>query len=212
MSPLESSPALSSDRNLGQGSVLVGLSFILSVVLAIGALVVTNGDGAQAARELVARFSFLVFVSFLLVAPLAILVPARPLLALAQMRGNLRLAFVAASVLSLACVLMPATVAGEVLPASAVLYIGLNGLVLLVMLLATSRTAMQLVGAPGWRAIQLIASAYFWVTFLASAVVHLINFSGTSVWYPLVLTLLVATLGAIVAARFYGKRVSRGRI
>jgi hypothetical protein len=56
---------------------------------------------------------------------------------------------------------MPAAVAGEALSAPAVLYIGLNGLVLLVMLFPANRPATQRMGAASWRAIQLVATAYF---------------------------------------------------
>ena len=206
MGSLESSASLSSDTNLGHSSVLIGLSFISSAILGVGALVVTSGDGAPAARELVARFSLLVFVSYLLVEPLAVLYPGRPLLALARMRGSLRLAFVVAFVFSLACIFLPVTIAGTELPASALLFICVNGLVLLVMMFATSRTAMRIVGAPGWRAMQLIAAAYFWVTFLVSALVRLRDIGGTTVWYPFVSALLLGTLGAVVAARIQVKR------
>lgn len=206
MLSVENSASPSSEENLGRSSVVIGLSFILSAVLGASALVVTSGDGAQAARELVVRFSLLVFVGFLLAEPLAVLYPGKVLLALARMRGSLRLAFVVASVFSLVCILLPVTITGAALPASALLYISLNALVLSAMLFATSRTAMRIVGAPGWRAIQLIAVAYFWLTFLVTALVRLIAIGGTTVWYPFVLALLVATLGAVVAARVHGSR------
>jgi hypothetical protein len=207
MSSRENSLTLSWARNTGQGSALIVLSFIASAILATGALVITSGDGAQAARELVARFSTLVFVISLLVAPLASLFPVRPLLAAARMRGNLRLSFVTAFVFSLACALLPASVAGQAFPGSAALYVGLNSVVLFVMLFPTNRTAMELVGAPSWRAIQLIATAYFWISFLVSALIHLVRDDGSTVWYPLVLMLLIATLVAMAAARFFPRAI-----
>ena len=191
------------DQKREPGGALIIFSFIVSVVLATGALVVTSGDGAQAARELVVRFSSLVFVSSLLVAPLAVLVPAKPLLALARMRGNLRLSFVVAFVFSLACLLMPATVSGQTLPGSAALYIGLNGAILFVMLFPANKAATQLFGASSWRAIQLIATAYFWISFLVSALIHQVRHEGSTIWNPLVLTLLAVTLAATLAARIH---------
>lgn len=205
MSQVESSPTLNWDGNVGRGKALVVVSFVVSGLLAAGALVVTTGDGAQAARELVTRFSTLLFVCSLLVVPLARLVPTRPFSALALMSGNLRLSFVTAFVFSLACILMPAAVAGEALSASSLLYIGFNGLVLLVMLFPTNRTATHLMGAASWRAIQLMATVYFWLSFVVSALVHITRHNDTAVWYPFVLTLLVASLGASIAARFCGK-------
>jgi len=200
---LETLPALDWIRNASRGSALIVFSVIVSGVLATGALVVTSGDGAQAASELVVRFSTLVFVCSLLVAPLASLFPAKPLLALARMRGNLRLSFVATFVFSLACALLPASVAGQAFPGSAALYIGLNGAILFVMLFPANKTAIQFVGASGWRAIQLIATAYFWISFLVSALIPLARHDDSTVWNPLVLTLLALTLGAIFAAKIY---------
>lgn len=205
MSQLESYPTLNWDGNTGRGKGLVVVSFLVSGILAAGALIVTAGDGAQAARELVTRFSSLLFVCSLLAAPLARIVPARSLSSLALMSGNLRLAFVAAFVFSLACVLMPASVGGEALSASSVLYIGLNGLVLLVMLFPANRTTTALMGAASWRAIQLVATAYFWASFLVSALIHIVRQNDSTIWYPMMLTLLVIALGAIIAARFQGE-------
>src|SRR5689334_23199201 len=112
MSQLESYPTRSWNRNSDRGKALVIASFLASALLAAGALILTSGDGAQAARELVTRFSSLLFVCSLLAPPLALLVRARPLSALALMSGNLRLSFVATFVFSLACTLMPAAVGG----------------------------------------------------------------------------------------------------
>ena len=200
MSQLDSAPRLSWDGDVSRGKALVVISFFISAFLAIGALIVTTGDGAQAARELVMRFSTLLFICSLLVVPLARLVPAQPLLALAHMSGSLRLSFVATFVFSLACILMPAAVADEALTASSGLYIGLNGLVLLVLLFPASRTATQLLGGASWRAIQLIGTAYFWLSFLISALIHIVR-QNDSPWHPIVLTLLLATLVVIVTAR-----------
>ena len=209
MSQSESYPTLSWDRNADRGKVLVVVSFLVSGILAAGALIVTAGDGAQAARELVTRFSSLLFVCYLLAAPLARIVPARPLSSLALMGGNLRLAFVAAFVFSLACILMPAAVAGEALSASAVLYIALNGAVLLIMLFPASRTAKLHMGAASWRAIQLMATAYFWLSFLVSALLHIVRQNDSPVWHTLMLTLLIIAFGTLIAARFCGEGASR---
>lgn len=208
MSQLESSPALSWDGTAGRGKALVLACFLVSGVLAAGALVVTTGDGARAASELVMRFSSLLFVCSVLAAPLARIFPSKPLSALEQMSGSLRMSFVAAFVFSLACILMPAAVAGEALSASAALYIVLNGLVLLVMLFPANRTVAQRMSVASWRAIQLIATAYFWLSFLVSALVHIGRQNDGTVWYPFVLTLLLASLAALIGARFCGERVS----
>lgn len=202
MSQLESRSVLSWNRNTDRGKVLVILSFLASALLAAGALILTSGDGAHAARELVTRFSSLLFVCSLLAPPLARLVRARPLSALALMSGTLRLSFVATFVFSLACTLMPAAVGGEALPVSAVLYVGLNGLMLLVMLFPANRFATRRMGAASWRAIQHLATAYFWLAFLVSSLVHVARQDDSLVWYGFMLTLLVVALGAIVVAKF----------
>lgn len=191
------------DSRTGHGSTVVVLSFIASVVLATGALVITSGDGAQAASELVVRFSTLIFIGSLVAEPLASLFPAGPLVALAHQRANLRLSFVATFAFSLACILMPATLAGESLPASAAVYVGLNSLILVTMLFPTNKAAMRLVGTSGWRAIQLIATAYFGMSFSVSALIHVIRNDGFAVWHPLVLSLFIGTFGVNVAARVH---------
>jgi hypothetical protein len=49
----------------------------------------------------------------------------------------------------------------------------------------------------------------FWLSFLVSALVHIIRQDDSAVWYPSALALLLASRVAIVAARFHGEGASK---
>ncbi len=57
------------------GAALITGAFLVSASLAVYSLVVTSGDGARAAAELVGRFAVIVFAASLIARPLATAVP-----------------------------------------------------------------------------------------------------------------------------------------
>ena len=59
------------------GAALITGAFLVSASLAVYSLVVTSGDGARAAAELVGRFAVIVFAASLIARPLARLFPTK---------------------------------------------------------------------------------------------------------------------------------------
>ncbi|MGZ5932058.1 MAG: hypothetical protein ACXWLW_07865 [Rhizomicrobium sp.] len=197
-----SGPSLGSHKGAPHGGALIFIAFIVSAVLAAFSLIVTSGDGSRAAGELVTRFALLIFVSFLLVGPLARLFPTRFLRAVAQERENLRLAFVTTFAVSLACIIAPVELSGANLSAGAFFYFGFNSMVLIVTMFTARRATVRLLGLPAWRAIRTIATAYFWLAFALSDVARLSGDTDGNGWYMFSLIVLIGTLLTALAAHY----------
>ena len=202
-------PSLGSRQSTPHGGTLVFAAFLISAVLAAIALVITSGDGARAAGELVTRFSVLIFASSLLVEPLALLFPIRLFLIAAQERESLRLAFVAVCAFSLACIIAPAELTDASLPAGAVFYIVCNGIVLLTMLFTSLRSTVRLLGLPAWRAMRVISTAYFWLAFSLSDIARLTRDSDAGGWYTFSLVFLIAAIIAVSVAHYSSRRKTK---
>jgi hypothetical protein len=131
---------------------------------AVSILMSPDGNGWKAAAEAVSRFSLLLFVAAMIVEPLARLVPR--LEAIGRERTNLMLAFVAASFVSIGCVAAPHVLFGETISVPALAYCLLNGFILTVLLFCVHQETRHVFGAPAWRAMQRIATSYFWTAFV----------------------------------------------
>ena len=165
-----------------------------SALLATASLVLNGADGWRVASDMVSRFSLLVFVAAMIVEPLARFFPTRTMRALGQERGSLVLAFAATAAASLACIVLPAELGGEALTVPAIAYCVLTGLILVVMLFSGHPATMRFLGAPAWRAMQRIATSYFWLVFTLSLIERLIGPHRPDSWPGFALMLLVAAL------------------
>ncbi len=179
-------------------------AIVLGTVLASFALVVASllfdsGSGWNAASDLVARLSVVLFVAALVVEPLASLFPSRATQAAAQERGALVLAFMVADVMALACLLMPG---GAPLKAPAMIYCLLTGAILVVLLFSRHPASKRLLGGPAWRSIKAIAFAYFWVVFALQAANQLLGPDSSMYWPGFALLLLVSAVLVRVADAF----------
>lgn len=160
------------------GSIVLG-TVLASLVLVVASLIFDTASGWNAASDLVARLSVFLFAAVLVVEPLARLFPSRATQAAARECGALVLAFAAADVLALACLLMPG---GGPLKGPAIVYSLLTGAILAVLLFTSHPAAKRLLGGPAWRSIQGIAFAYFWLVLALQAVDQLMEPDGSVYW------------------------------
>jgi hypothetical protein len=175
---------------------IVLFSALISALIAVGALSLDTSDGSHwgQAAEFVSRFSLLLFVAAMVVEPIARLIPTRPTRAAAQERSSLILGFAMASAVSLSCVAAPSFLGGEAMSAPAVAYCLLTGIILVVMLFSAHPATQRLLGGPTWRAMQRIATAYFWLAFALTGMGRLIGPHRPDDWHGFALLLLVAAL------------------
>jgi len=183
------------------GAALITGAFLVSASLAVYSLVVTSGDGARAAAELVGRFAVIVFAASLIARPLARLFPTKFLGAAAVESESLRIAFLVVYAFSIACVIGPAELGGQSLSWGSMLYAGFSGLVLLSLAIATLREPVGQPRQREWRAIRAIATAYFWFAFVIADLVSLGQDTTVSSWHQYSLTLLLSSAGVWLAAR-----------
>jgi hypothetical protein len=193
---------------VARGTTIIVLALIISALLAIGSLVVTNGDGSRAAGELVTRFSLLIFVASLSVRPLALVFPRPKLRTIARDHESLRLAFMAVYAFALVCVIAPVTLPNADLTVGTVFYVASNTIILLIMLFTSPRASAGILGLRSWRALRVIATTYFWVAFLVADIAHIAAGANTGSWYRVSLFLLIATLGLRLAAIMAAGRVA----
>jgi len=177
------------------GQVLL-FSVLISALIAAASLTVGAGDGSlwPLAAEMVGRFSLLLFVASMVVEPIARLVPSRATEAMGRERGSLVLGFIAASVISLICVVAPSQLGGEPMTAPAIAYCLLTGAILVVMLFSAHPATLRFLGGPAWRSFQRIATAYFWLAFALTGISHLIGPHRPDNWHGFSLLLLVGAL------------------
>lgn len=178
----------------GHTAHIVLFAFLGSALLAAASLVVfaADGNGWAMAAQMVSRFSLLLFVAAMSAEPVARLVP--PLRALGRERASLTLAFAASSFVALLCVVAPSQLGGEAMSAPAVAYCVLTGLILVVMLFSAHPATLRRLGAPAWRALQRIATSYYWLVFVITGLSHLVGPHRPDAWYGFSLLLLTATL------------------
>jgi hypothetical protein len=148
----------------------------------------------QLAAELTLRFSMLLFVIAMTVEPISRLLRAPSVRALGRERGGFMLAFGLAAATSLACVSAPYVLKIAAPSPPALVYCAMTGLILLVLLLASHSATIRILGAPAWRAMQRIATAYFWIAFALIGFDHVIGPHRPDHWYGYCLLLLVAAL------------------
>jgi hypothetical protein len=188
-------PASASHRTVVTSSILLmaglGAALLVAASLSLNA---ATGDGWQVAAEMVSRFSLLVFAAAMLVEPLSRLIPTRFMQAVGRERGSLTLAFAAVSIVALACVAAPTELLGKAMPMEAVAYAGLTALILLVLLFSAHPATMRYLGAPAWRTMQRVATAYFWTVFFVTGIQHLVGPHLPDRWYGFSLLLLVGVL------------------
>lgn len=180
----------------GRTGAIVLFAFLGSAVLAAASLSVsaTPVAGWHLATEMVSRFSLVIFVAAMIVEPIARLIPSAATRALGRARGSLILAFAAASAASLVCVVAPYELSGESLSLPAVAYSGFTAMILVVMLFSAHPSMMRNLGGPAGRAMQRIATTYFWVVFTIAGLEHLIGPHRPDNWYGFSMLLLVAAV------------------
>jgi hypothetical protein len=152
------------------------------------------GDGWRIAAEMVSRLSLLVFAAAMLVEPLSRLIPSRFTRALGRERGSLMLAFAVVSALGLVCVAAPMVLTHQNMTAETVAYSGLTAAILLVLLASAHPATMRFLGAPAWRTLQRVATAYFWTVFFIAGIQHLVGPHLPDRWYGFSILLLVGVL------------------
>jgi hypothetical protein len=186
-------PAPAETAHTGQ---IVLFAFLGSALLAAASVIlnVSDGNGWRVAAEMVSRFSLLLFVAALVVEPLARLILTQFMQAVGRERGNLTLGFAAASAVALACLAAPSNLGGEGMSAPAMAYCALTTMILVVMLFSGHPATIRWLGAPAWRALQRIATSYFWLVFTLAGLEHLVGPHRPDGWYGFSLLLLTAAL------------------
>ncbi|MBS0470818.1 MAG: hypothetical protein JSR60_07080 [Proteobacteria bacterium] len=144
--------------------IIAFAAFGAAALAAVSLLMSHDGNGWKSAADAVSRFSMLLFVAAMTVEPLSRLVPRFE--AIGRERTNLVLAFVAASFAAIACVAAPHFLLGETLTVPAAAYCLVNGFILTVLLFCVHQETRRVLGAPAWRAIQRVATSYFWTVFV----------------------------------------------
>ena len=175
---------------MGSSKRVVLFSILVSSALILGALVLTSGDGLATSAEVVLRFSELIFVTSLIVAPLALVLPSERTKAMARERDNLRLAFIVSYFLSMACTFVPAWFGSTGLSVEEIFYCGFNSFVLAVMLFDRLPSKFELLGARAWRGMRALATAYFWFVFAFTDTLHIGRDQQSTKWYGISLLLL----------------------
>ncbi len=178
------------------GSQIVLFLVLISALLVVGSLTLGGGDGSlwPLAAEMVSRFSLLIFVAAMVVEPIARLIPSAVTRAAALERSSLILGFVAASAISLICVAAPSELGGEPMTIPAIAYCLLTAGILTVMLFSGHPATIRFLGAPAWRSLQRISTAYFWLAFALTGIGHLVGPHRPDDWHGVALLLLVAAL------------------
>ena len=173
---------------------LVGFAVLLTVLSAAVGFALQDGAGWATAADWCTRFALLIFVAAMTVEPLSRLIPVSALRTAARERAGLVMAFIAAMVLSIAFELAPWLVGGEPLPVTTAAYCLITGLILTVMLFSNHPATIRLLGAPSWRAMQRIASAYFWAAFMLISMCRMIGPHRPDNWHGFALLLLVTAV------------------
>jgi len=184
---------------------IVLFSVLISALVAAAALTVgaTDGSGWALAAEMVSRLSLLIFVAAMMVEPVARLIPSRATRAAARERHSLILGFAAAAAMSLICTVAPSRLGGEPLTVPTIAYCVLTAGILVVMLFSGHPATMRFLGAPAWRSLQRISTAYFWLAFALTGVSHLIGPHRPDSWHGFSLLLLVSALLIRFADTFF---------
>ncbi len=196
MVAIDSSHDIAAPGETAHTGQIVLFAFLGAALLAAASVVLNanDGNGWRVAAEMAGRFSLLLFVAALIVEPLARLIPTKLLQAVGRERGNLTLGFAAASAVALACVAAPSNLGGEAMSAPAMAYCALTALILVVMLFSGHPATIRYLGAPAWRALQRIATSYFWLVFTLAGLEHLVGPHLPDSWYGFSLLLLTAAL------------------
>ncbi|HJW41464.1 MAG TPA: hypothetical protein VJ476_09590 [Rhizomicrobium sp.] len=171
-------------------------ALLIAALLAAASLVIgaSDGGGWALAAEMVSRFSLLVFVAAMAVEPAGRLLRSQPTIAAARERPSLVLAFVAVSAVSLLCVAAPSWLGGEPQSLPSVAYCILTASILAVMLFSAHPGTRRFLGGPAWRAMQRIATSYFWLVFALTGIGRLIGPHRPDYWHGFALLLLVGVL------------------
>ena len=198
MVAIDSSHDLAESRQAAAGhtGTIVMFGLAVAVLLAAASLLVTQDieNGWHVAADMVGRFSLLLFVAAMSVEPLARLIPHAAIKNIGRERASLTLAFVASSGVALMCLIVPSQLGGEAMTAPAIAYCILTGSILAVMLFSTHPATALGGDAPAWRAVQRIATSYFWLVFVLTGIEHLVGPHRPDMWPGFSLLLLTVTL------------------
>jgi hypothetical protein len=176
---------------------VVFASVLISAGLAAASVTIGIGNqvGWPLAAEIVGRFSVILFVAAMVVEPLSRLIPTRFMHAVGQERSSLILGFAATTAISLICAAAPTQmVGGDSLPLPTLAYCLLTAMVVAVMLSSAHPATIRFLGAPAWRAMQRIATTYFWLAFTITALGHLVGPHRPDSWHGASLLLLAGAL------------------
>jgi hypothetical protein len=189
MVAIENSHILPARPETGHTAAILGFALIGSAAAALAAPLVSDA-GWQATSEFVSRFSLLLFVAAMVVEPLSRFIPA--LEPIGRERSNLLLAFAGATFASIGCIAVPHFLFGDHLPIPAAAYCLLTSAIVTVMLFSLHPGTQRLLGAPASRAMQRIATAYFWTAFVLIGIDQSIGPHIPDAWPGFSLLLLTA--------------------
>jgi hypothetical protein len=164
-----------------------------------------DGDRWRDAAEIVSRFSMLLFVAAMVVEPLSRIIRIQGTKAAARERGSLMLAFATAAIVSLVCVVAPSQLGADKMALPAFVYAAVTGGILIVMLFSAHPATKKLLGGPAWRAMQRIATSYFWLVFTLTALDHIVGPNQTDRWWGISLLLLAGAVLVRFADAFLSK-------
>jgi hypothetical protein len=191
-----------------QQIVLFSLAF--ATILASAALVMTgSADGWRVATEMVSRFSVVLFVAATSVEPLARIFPSESMATAGREHNSLMIAFVAAFTASLVCIVAPSAIGSTALSIPAIFYCALNGGVLFILLSSSTARSIAFLSARSLRAMQRIATAYYWLAFTMWDLGRLGSSSGHDGWYAFSLFLLAGVVFVKLADWFVARQRAR---
>jgi hypothetical protein len=193
---------------------VVLFALLMSALVAAAALnLPREGTNPWAfAADMVSRFSLLLFLAAMVVEPIARLIPSALTEAAARERPGLMIGFAFAIAVSLACLMAPTLMGTEKLVAPNAVYSALTAFIVVVLMVSSHPATMRLLGERAWRALQRIATAYFWIAFSLTGIDKTVGPHRPDDWYGVSLLLLVAALlirfTASLVAQFRGSRVA----
>lgn len=201
-------PLASESRHSPRGTSITILGAVASC-LTIGLItLVARGaslSGWHAAAEVVSRASSFVFVIWFIAEPLGVLFPYGAMRRLSSKRPALQQAFVSAYATFLAFVAAPFILADAPMQAVTLIFLIFAGLVTFV--LALSAHCGGLLSDSAWRAMRILATGYFWLTFVFADLRDFYGPPPSDLFSEISLLVLIAALLIRFSAGLAGKKL-----